>query len=190
MLRSAALTAVFTASALAAPLFAQADPASDVAQSWRLFGTLKSYHADVKRADNRNVSMDVVVPGKMHVTMSTGMQVIRINADTWIYREGSWMNVPVAMPQMSGMGDTARTMGLKDKPEPGTYTITYLGSALVNGVAARHYRLARKDNSAKPVEMWIGPNHLPLQVMTQGDTGPMTVLYSNYNAVSDIVPPM
>jgi hypothetical protein len=38
--------------------------------------------------------------------------------------------------------------------------------------------------------MWIGPNHLPFQVMTQGDSGPMTIVYSNYNAVSDISPPM
>lgn len=190
VLRSAALAGIFAAIALAVPMFAQANPSSDLFQAWRTFGTVKSYHADMKLGSNRTVSMDVIVPNKTHVTMSEGMQMIRIDSDTWIYRAGSWMKLPVAMPQMGAMTDTTRTMGMNAKPQPDAYTITYLGPAVVNGSPAQHYRIARKDNSTKPVEMWIGANHLPLQVMAQGENGPTTILYSNYNAVPDIAPPM
>lgn len=187
MLRSAFLAAAVAALA-AAPILAQASPASDLNQAWRSFGKVKSYHADVKTANNRNISMDFIVPDKMHLTMPEGMQMIRIDSDVWVYREGSWMKLPVAMPQMGAMTDSARTMGMNGKPDD--YSITYLGPAVVNGTAAQHYRVARKDNSTKPVEIWIGANHLPLQIATQGDNGQTTVLYSNYNAVPDITPPM
>lgn len=190
VLRSAALTATFAAIALAAPTLAQANPSSDLFQAWRTFGTVKSYHADVKVSSDRTVSMDVIVPNKTHVTMSQGMQMIRIDSDMWIYREGSWMKLPVAMPQMGAMTNTAGTMGMNAKPQPDAYTITYLGPAVVNGSAAQHYRIERKDKSTKPVEMWIGANHLPLEVMAQGDSGPTTIFYSKYNAVPDITPPM
>lgn len=190
MLRSAVLGVALAAIAVAAPLFAQANPTSDLFQAWRTFGTVKSYHAEMKTSNNRNVSMDIIVPDKMHVTMPEGMQMIRIKSDAWIYREGSWMKLPVSMPQMGAMTDSARSMGMKTKADPNEYTITYLGPALVNGTAAQHYRIARKDNSTKPVEMWIGPSHLPLEVMAQGDSGPTTIFYSNYNAVPDITPPV
>lgn len=190
MFRSAILAVAFAATAVAAPLFAQANPSSDLFQAWKNFGTLKSFHADVKTANGRDISIDTIVPNRTHVTMSTGMQMIRIDADTWIYREGSWMKLPMAMPQMGAMTDGARNMGLKGKPDADDYTVTYLGPAAVSAKPAQHYRIERKDKSTKPVEVWIGSNHLPLQVMTQGDSGPMTILYSDYNAVPDITAPM
>lgn len=189
VLRPAILAVAAAAIALGAPVFARANPSSDVVQAWRAFGHVKSYHTDMK-TNSRTMSVDIIVPNKMHATMSEGMQMIRINADAWIYREGSWMKLPAAMPQTGAMADNARTMGMKSNPNPDAYTITYLGPAAVNGTAAQHYRIVRKDNSTKPIEMWIGANHLPLQVVTQTDSGPMTILYSNYNAVPDITPPM
>jgi outer membrane lipoprotein-sorting protein len=173
-----------------APVAAQANPTSDLAQVWRTFATVKSFHAAMKMPGNRNVSLDMIVPNKMHVTMPEGMQMIRINSDAWIYRQGSWTKLPVAMPQMGAMTEGARNMGLNGKPDADDYTVSYLGPAVVNGTPAQHYRVARKDNSTKPIEMWVGPNHLPLQVVSQTDSGPMTILYSNYNRVADITPPM
>lgn len=190
MLRTAVLGTLFAMSALAAPMFAQANPTSDLVTAWRTFGTVKSFHADMKMPDNRNLSLDMIVPDKMHATMPQGMQMIRIGSDIWMYRAGSWMKLPVSMPQMGAMSDSARTMGMQTKPEPDKYTITYLGPAAVNGTPAQHYRIVRKDNSVKPMEMYIGPNHLPLEVVTQTENGPMTILYSEYNAVPDITPPM
>lgn len=187
MLRSFVI-GVAAAAIAVAPNIAQASPASDLSAAWRAFGHVKSYHADVKTANNRNISMDVIVPEKMHLTMPQGMQMIRINSDVWVYREGSWMKLPVAMPQMGAMTDGARNMGMKGSPDD--YSVTYLGAAVVNGTAAQHYRVARKDNSTKPVEIWIGANHLPLQISAQGDDGLTTILYSSYNAVPDITPPM
>lgn len=188
VLRFTVSAVTFAATAIAAPIFAQANPSSELIAAWRTFGTVKSYHSEVKTANNHTISMDVIVPNKTHVTMSEGMQMIRINSDTWIYREGSWMKLPVAMPQMGAMTDTTRTMGMNAKPD--AYTITDLGPAVVNGTPTQHYRIVRKDNSTKPIEMWIGANHLPVQVVAQGDNGPTTILYSNYNAVPDITPPM
>lgn len=186
------LTTAFMAliSFAAAPIFAQASPLSDVGQAWRTFGTVKSFHADIKMPNDRTISLDEIVPDKMHVTLPQGMQMIRINSDQWIYREGSWMKIPMAMPQAGAIADNARTMGMKGRPEADSYSITYLGTAAVNGMTTQHYRLARKDNATKPVEMWIGTNHLPVQVVAQTDNGPMTILYSHYNAIPDITPPM
>lgn len=174
----------------AAPIFAQANPLGDVNQAWRTFGTVKSFHAEIKMPNNRTISLDEIVPDKMHVTLPQGMQMIRINADQWIYREGSWMKIPMALPQAGAIADSARAMGIKGSPDADSYSVTYLGAAVVNGMTTHHYRIARKDNSAKPTEMWIGSNHLPVQVTAQTDDGPMTILYSKYNAIPDITPPM
>lgn len=190
MLRSKLLSSVIAAVVLAVPALAQAGPPGDLMQAWRNFGGLKSFHADMKTPGNLNIGLDQIMPDKMRITTSEGMQMIRIGSDMWIYRGGSWMKIPVAMPQMASMGQAAQTMGMSGKPDPDTYTITDLGPAVVNGTAAHHYRIASKDNSERPVEMWIGANHLPLEIVEQTDKGPMTILYSHYNAVPDITPPV
>lgn len=189
MIRFRLLASALAAIVLAAPTPALANPGGDFLQAWRNFGGLKSYHAEMKMPD-RSISLDQVVPDKMHVTTSDGMQMIRIHSDMWIYRGGSWMKIPVAMPQMGALGESARTMGMRGRPDSDNYTVTYLGPAAVNGAPAQHYRIAAKDNSSRPVEIWIGSNHLPLEVLTQMNTGPMTILYSKYDAVPDITPPM
>ncbi len=173
-----------------APLVTQASPLTDIGQAWRTFGTLKSFHADIKMPNSRTISLDEIVPDKMHVTLPEGMQMIRIDSDQWIYRGGSWMKIPMAMPQGGAIADSARTMGIKNAPAPDSYSVTYLGTAVVSGVTTQHYRIARKDNTTKPTEMWIGANHLPVQVMTQTDNGPMTILYSKYNAIPNITAPI
>jgi hypothetical protein len=174
----------------AAPLVVQASPLSDISQAWRTFGTVKSFHAEIKMPNNRTILLDEIVPDKMHVTLPQGMQMIRINSDQWIYRDGSWMKIPMAMPQAGAIAESAQGMGIKGKPDADSYSITYLGTALVNGASTQHYRIARKDNSTKPTEMWIGANHLPVQVMTHTDDGPMTIVYSNYDAIPNITAPI
>lgn len=187
-MRSTLFALAVAASIATLPLPAPAAGNAALNQMWRSFATVKSFHAEMKLPQNRSISMDMVMPDKMHETMFGGMQMIVIGSDMWMERGGRWMKMPVAMPQFRRMLDSARTMGMHGKP-PVDYTVTDLGRAMLAGAATEHYRLVAKGQD--PVEMWVGlANHLPAQVVVQSASGPTTIVYSNYNGVPDITPPM
>jgi hypothetical protein len=135
------------------------------------------------------MTMDMILPNTIHATMPQGMEMIAIGSTTWIKTGGAWQKLPMAMPQIGMMADSARNMGMKGKPDSDDYTIEYLGAAMLGSTPAQHYRMISKS-SKTPVEMWVGANHLPLQVQTQSNEGPVTIVYSKYNAVAPIAPPM
>ena len=51
-------------------------------------------------------------------------------------------------------------------------------------------KCARCSAVKTPTDMWIGTNHLPVQIQVSSSQGTMTIVYSKYNEVADITPPM
>ena len=152
----------------------------------KAFANVKSVHADIKTSHG-TVGIDMIMPDRFHETMYNGMQVIMIGSDMWMNQGGKWTKMPFTIPQMRTMVDMAKNNGAASHPSD--YTLTFLGPAVVNGVPSKHYRLVPKSN-AQPLEMWVGANNLPVQVETPGKDGPIYILYSQYNAVPAITPPM
>lgn len=167
---------------------AAADPTSDLVQMQQAFAAAKSWHADMKTPQGKSIAIDMILPDKIHETMFNGMQVIMIGSDVWINPGSRWMKMPMVMPQMKTMIDSARNASLSGQTVK-DYTVTDLGAAMLNGVPTHHYRVVSNKEKI-PVEMWVGADHLPLQIQTKTEQGVTTIVYSKFNEVADIAPPM
>jgi hypothetical protein len=167
---------------------AAANPTADMVAMGRAYAAAKSFHADMRTADGRTMSIDAVLPDKFHETMGP-MEIIFIGGQGYMKQGSSWSKLPMAMPMMRRAFAMAQPSGSYDPAKQSDYTISYMGSETVNGVAASHYRVQSKSNK-QPVDMWIGANHLPARIVAQGDRGPVTIDYSQWNAVPDITAPI
>ena len=168
---------------------ARADDRADLYQMATAFRAVKSVHVDIHNPDGRTMAVDIIMPNKFHTSMPTGMEVIAIGSDVWMKHGDSWMKVPGIMGSRMNLGfDQARTAGISGDPRK-DYTITNLGPAMMGTIATHHYRLV-KNGDSHPLEMWIGNDHLPVQIQVQNSQGTSTIDYSNYNGVPDITPPV
>ena len=173
---------------------ALADPAGDINQAVKAFAAVKSVHIDVTGGNGMTGSEDMVAPNKSHITynmMGRQMQMIRIGQDVWVNAMGSWskgthyMSTNPIVTQM----DAAQAILNKNKDVREKYKVTDAGSGMVNGTTAHKYHMVDKGNGSQ-IDVYLAPNHLPLQIVFgKGDQG-MTWTYSQYNSVSDIAPPM
>jgi hypothetical protein len=179
--------AVVLASAIIAPAFA--DPVGDLSQARKAFAALKSVHADMKLPDGRAASMDMIEPHKVHATFS-GMQFISIGQDVWINMGGRWVKAPRSAGRSAQtMVETAQNPGLETNVR-GNCTVTDAGPAPVGRIATRKYHMICKDTSDRAIDVWVGMNHLPVQIQILRGKGLTTITYSKYNSVADITPPM
>lgn len=183
---SVAILMLFALACTAAPSFANST--ADMAQMQKAFVSVKSYHAEMHMPQGRSMSIDYVAPNKYHETMFNGMQFVNIGTDMWMNQGGKWMKLPSMAAPGRSMMEQLRSAGLRGEAMK-NYTITDLGPAMLGAVPAHHYRVVDKQDQ-KPTDLWVGMNHLPLQMKVSTPEGPMTILYSKYNAVADITPPM
>jgi hypothetical protein len=187
-MRSFVLSFLCAALAIGATAPASADPTADMVAMGHAFAAVKSYHADITTSRG-TMSMDMIVPDTFHVTMNAGkMQVIKIGDNMWVNMNGQWRQ----MPAMSGAMvqrplDVARNAGIEGKVSS-DYTITDEGPALVNGVPSHKYHMVNKTDG-NAVDVWLSKS-LPVQVQVNGKEGTSTIVYSEYNSVPDITPPM
>lgn len=181
-----AILTLFALACTASPSFA--DSTADMVQMQKAFASLKSYHAEMQMPQGRSMSIDYVAPDKYHETIFNGMQIVSIGSDMWMNQGGKWMKLPGMAAPGRSMLDKLRNAGLRGEAMK-DYTITDLGPSMLGAVPAHHYRVVDKQDQ-QSTDMWVGMNHLPLQVKVSTAQGPMTILYSKYNAVADITPPM
>lgn len=184
-MRSSVFTSLVAAMTLAATGVAAADPSADIAAMGQAFAAVHSYHADITTPGGKTMSMDVVQPGKFHMTMNGRMQMIKIGSDFWMNMGGQWQHMNMAGTMMQRPMAMARSAGVEGKAAD--YTITDEGPAVAGGVPAHKYHLVNK-NDGSVVDMWIAKN-LPVQVQVPGKDGVSTIEYSEYNSVPDITPP-
>jgi hypothetical protein len=165
---------------------ASADSTGDMVAVMQAFAGVHSYHTDITTPKGQVLSMDVVQPDKVHMTMGGRMQMITIGGDTWMNMNGSWQHLPMANPMAQRPMDMAHNAGMQGAG-PSDYAITDLGPTMLDGVPAHKYHMAGKTGDT--VDMWVSEN-LPLQVQATGKDGTATIKYSKYNSVPDIAPPM
>ncbi len=184
-MRSSVLVLLFASMTMLAAAPASADSTSDMVAMMQTFGAVHSYHADIITSRG-TMSMDVVQPNKMHMTMGGRMQMIRIGDDMWVNTTGQWQHIPpMGGAMMQQPMDMARGAGMHGT-SPSDYTITDLGAAMLDGVPTHKYHMTGKTGDT--VDMWVSKN-LPVQVQATGKSGTATIKYSQYNSVPDITPP-
>jgi hypothetical protein len=124
----------------------------------------------------------MVEPGKLHGTSPQGYEFIRIGSTTWVKMGGAWQSY-----SLGSMGATQMALARGSKLQKGILTectVTDDGMSPVNGVPARKYHVTCSSGGSA-TDVWVA-NGLPLK-MVDGDT---TLIWSNYNSVSDIKPPV
>jgi hypothetical protein len=178
-----------SAGALALTVLMLVNQMSDVSVTRKAFVELKSVHADVVSSNGTVAAFDFVGTTKMRETLPDGVQIIWIVPNVWESVNGAWRKLPV-----HGGFQTAaqyvRNFGLLTETVS-AYAATNLGNVTLNGQNTRKYRLLEKA-TGRTVDIWIGENHLPVMAQGQARRGgaTMTITYSQFNRVTDIVPPM
>jgi hypothetical protein len=167
----------------AQPAFA--DPANDLAAVKNAFQNVSSVHIEFKSAE-RSGSLDMINPGKLHWTLSNGIQIIVIGQQSWMNMGGRWIQRPQAGQMAQTMMQRFRTLDLEGSDIRKNYKITDAGMTTVAGAPAHKYHIVKKENG-HTLDLFVGANHLPIQsVGADGDTW----TFSQYNSVADIKPPM
>ena len=179
----------FIALAALSAIPVQADPTSDLVAMQKAWSQVKSFHADIATAQGRTVSIDYILPDKIHEIVSNKMEMIFLGTEIYMKTGSSWMKSPVPMmAPMKVVFESSRRAGLEGEVKH-DYTISDEGAATVNGTPATKYHLVNKTNG-HAVDMYLASNHLPLQVAAPGDRGPTTITYSKYNSVPEITAPI
>lgn len=181
-------SAVLLLACAAMTLPAAANPTADMVAMGRAFAAAKSWHADMHTSDGRVITVDAVLPDKYHETVGP-MEVIFLGTTGYVKQGGKWMKLPMQIPAMRQAISMANPSGTYDPSKQTDYTIAYVGPDKINGAAANHYRITSKSGKP-PVDMWVGADHLPARIMTQSERGPVTIDYSQWNAVPDITAPI
>ena len=140
-----------------------------------------SYHADMQ-TDRGTIGMDVVGPGRYHMTMPSGPEVIVIESDMWVKMGGNWTKLPGHMPNMEAMIARARAANPPADVDK-NFTISDLG--MVDGLHA--YTLQRKSEDSV-VTLYLRGDSLPAKIVSVSNGKTATILYSNYDHVS-VSPP-
>ena len=163
-----------------------ADANADMAAMGQAFVGVHSFHADITTS-RTTMSIDMIQPDKLHMTMNGKMQIIKIGSDVWMNVGGQWQHMPMAGTMMQQPLDMARNAGMEEKGSS-NYTVTDDGPAMLDGTLTHKYHMVSKSDG-HVVEIWT-VNHLPVQVQVPGNGGVTTIKYSQYNSVPDITPPM
>lgn len=179
----AALIAAFAASTI--PAFA--DAKADMTAIWMSWANVNSYHAVVTTPDGKTITYDYIKPDKRHI-IAPQAEVIRIGNDMWLNQGGTWRHMPSMMSAHASTMIGRLSPAALDTDARNDYTVAFVGTEKLGAVTARHYHVTGKSNSAD-FDVWAGPNNLPLQFQTHGESGVTTMVFSNYNGVADITPP-
>jgi hypothetical protein len=176
---AAVLAATFLSTTIAL-----ADPYADMAAFGQAFAAAKSYHMSVTGASGNTIEMDVVNPGKYHMTMNGGIEAIVIQPDMWVNMHGSWMHMSGAMgDRMQGMIGNVKG-AIPTGNYKTDYTVTDLG--MKDGYHA--YDVTHKANSDHSI-IYLMPGSLPAKIEAFSDGKKTTIAFSNFNSPSITVAP-
>jgi hypothetical protein len=176
------LAVLFTASLCIAT--ARADAKGDVLAAAKNFGAQKSVHAaitDTRKGDT--ISVDMVEPNKIRGTSPEGYEFVMIGSNVWVKMGGAWHAYPAA----AGAAKTEMELARGSKFQRSILTectMSDSGMSTANGAPAHKYHVVCGKNGDTS-DVWIA-NGLPVKLAFP-DT---TIVWSNFNSVADITPPM
>lgn len=175
------LSVLFTASLCVAN--ARADAMGDVLAAAKNFGAQKSVHATITARNGETFSVDMVEPNKVRGTATQGVQFIMIGGNTWINMGGSWRAYPAGAGTVKTQMELARGSKFQ-RSIISECNVSDAGASPVNGMPAEKYHVVCQSNG-DTTDVWIA-NGLPVKMVFSGST----IVWSNYNGVADIKPPM
>lgn len=174
------LSILFAASLCGAT--ARADAKGDLLVAAKNFGALKSVHATITSGNSETFSVDMVERGKIRGTSPQGFEFVRIGTTSWVKMGGAWHTYSLGS---TGATQMALARGSKLQRSILTEcTVADGGMSPVNGVPARKYHVVCNSGGSS-TDVWVA-NGLPVKMVDGGTT----LIWSNYNNVADIKPPM
>ncbi|HEY1978058.1 MAG TPA: hypothetical protein VGG89_16020 [Candidatus Baltobacteraceae bacterium] len=159
---------------------ARADAKGDVLAAAQNFGAQKSVHATIT-TNGDTFSVDMVEPNKVRGTTSQGIQFVMIGSNTWVNMGGSWHAYPAGANSVKTQMALARGSEFQ-KSILSECRMSDNGMSTANGVPAHKYHVVC---NASATDVWIA-NGLPVKMLDGGTT----IVWSNFNGVTDIKPPM
>jgi hypothetical protein len=175
------LCALALVASTAAP--ALADPKSDLIAAMIQFARVTSYH--VTATDHgKTVEMDMALPGKMHLMMGP-VEMIKIDAVTWIKMNGSWHQFTVPGMDRITSGVTHAIGYASGKYGPNDMVVRDLGMMSPDGVPLHAYSVVT-TSSKDAATLYLDRDGKLIRVDT---TDGAIVRFSKFNAIDPIVPP-
>jgi len=177
------LFALSTGAVLADPLPPQ------LATAFANLAGANSYHMSVN-ARGQQIDIDMVKPGKMHITMSGGkmaMEMIKIDSDTYMKMGGSWRKF--TFPGMDEMIKSYVNVRSLAADRPADATFTDLGMSAIDGVPMHEYEVVSSPTS-DPADIYVGADGFIHDMTVKGKNGPATIVFSAYNAPVTIAAPI
>ncbi len=160
---------------------APADPASEVRASMGRFLAARSFHATLRMDAAQPVehTMEFVAPDRYRIGLPAGTQVV-IGDTLYMQAGGRRQEVPLEPGVLSEWRDPMRIGSLGDALQ-----VEDRGVDMLDGQAARRYRVQHGDPQPVAFDYWIDAHGLPLQIVADG-SGPqgdytLTVRYARFN---------
>lgn len=159
---------------------ADTGPIAEVKASMDRFLAASSFHATLhmEGAQTMTTEMDFVAPDRYRMQMPGGAQVI-IGDTLYLQAEGKVRQVPLPAGTVGQWRDP-----LQLQQNKADLSVEALGSEIIDGRAARKYRVRNTLPATNEFTYWIGEDGLPLQLLhsgqAQGAPYSMTLRYSRF----------
>jgi hypothetical protein len=159
-----------------------------LAGAFATMASAKTYHMSLN-AHGQQVDMDIVNPGRQHLTISGRHQIemIRIDSDTYMKMNGSWQKF--SMPGMDSMiaeYGKYREIGASHAADA---KIVDLGMTAVGGESLHEYEVSTATTD--PADIYVGTDGTIHQIVVpKAKSGPVTMVFSAYNTPITIVAPI
>jgi hypothetical protein len=181
MLRVFLVRALF-AVALLLPIQAFADPAGDLAKMMEAFQQAKSWHADEHFSKGKTVMVDYVAPDRWRVQPAPNVTELVIGKDVYMVRNGHATRLPFG----GGMVRNAiRRFEAGEMTDEVRQSVRDLGMQTLDGRSVHVYSFTSQKI---PETVYVGANHLPVEVVVHDKKHPATIIYSKFNAPISIEP--
>jgi hypothetical protein len=175
MSRALLVWALFAA-ALFLPVRAFADPAGDLAKAIAAFQQAKSWHADEHFSNGKTVKVDYVAPDRWRVQPTPKVTELVIGKDVYMVSNGHATRLPFGGGMIRKMIQRLSTGKMTNEMRQ---SVRDLGMQTLNGKSVHVYSYTSQKI---PETLYVGADHLPVQVVTHDKKHPATITYSKFNA--------
>ncbi len=173
------------------------NPAKDLLDIFKGWSSAKSFRAKMTTtggaAGAQDMTLEVVMPDRFHVTMAQTMEAIIIGKDIYLRLGDRWQKT--VTPQ--GLDLTIVDPKRYATQLTGTTAVKDVTVEMLDGIETRVYQYTTTVNLPRMTQnvnckVWVGvADNLPRKVENSGDDGSKsTIVFTDYNADITIKPPM
>ena len=139
-------------------------------------GQARSWHAEEHFSNGKTVKVDFVAPDRWRVQPTPKITELVIGKDVYMVRNGH----PTRLPFGGGMvRKMIRKFSTRKMTDEMRQSLRDLGMQTLRGQPVHVYSFT-SDNI--PETLYVGSNHLPVQVIVHNKKQTTTIIYSKFNA--------